>query len=465
MSKLKITETILRDAQQSIMASSMTTEDMLPILEKLDKVGYGSIDAWGGAIFDSCLRFLNEDPWDRLRTIKRGIKNTPLLMLVRGQNLLGYRHYADETVELFVRKSIENGVNIVRAYDPLNDLRNLKTIFAASRKEGAHIQGTFCYSESPYHNIEGFVKMARELHEMGSDSICIKDMSGMLTPYKAQELITSIKEYVNIPIQLHSHCTAGLASMTYLKAIEAGVDAVDCAISPLSMGESQPATESIVATLKGKKFDTGLDLELLSEIAEHFLKVRDNAFAVGHTDVKEMGIDINALEYQLPGGMLNNLLAELRQAGKQDKYIDVLKEVPKVREDFGFPPLVTPISQIVGTQALMNVIAGERYKIVSKEARALVKGEFGKTPGDISKAVTQLILGEEKPITVRPAELIQNELSKAKSEINGYFEQEEDLLTYLVLPEPAVQYFKYRQADKYKIDGSMVNFEDKVYPI
>ena len=465
MAKLNITETILRDAHQSLLSSTMTTEEMLPMLEKLDKIGYASIDAWGGTIFDSCLRFMNEDPWNRLKTIKDGIKNTPLMMLVRGQSLLGYRHYSDEAVELFIRKSIENGINIVRVFDPLNDLRNLTTVYSACKKEGAHIQGTICYSESPYHSIDGFVKLARELEELGSDSICIKDMSGILTPYKVQELVKTIKEYVKVPLQLHSHCTAGLASMTYIKAIEAGVDGVDCSISPLSMGASQPATESIIATLKGTQSDTGLDLTALSEIAAYFQKVRDASIAAGRTDVRDMGIDTNVLKYQLPGGMLNNLLAELKQAGKQDKYNEVLDEVSRVREDFGFPPLVTPVSQIIGTQALMNVISGERYKIISKETRAFVKGEFGRTPGDISKSVVQLILGEEKPITVRPADLIANELTKAKKEINGYFEQEEDLLTYLILPDPAIKYFKFRQAAKYKIDGSIVDFDDKVYPV
>lgn len=465
MAKLKITETILRDAHQSIMSNCMTTEDMLPVLEKLDRVGYESIDAWGGATFESCLRFLNEDPWNRLRAIKKGIKNTPLLMLARGQNLLGYRQYSDETVELFIRKSVENGVNILRAYDPLNDLKNLKTIFTAVHKEGAHVQGTLCYTESPFNSTEGFVKLAGELVDMGAQSICIKDMSGILTPYKAHELITSLKEYVKLPIQLHSHCTAGLASMTYLKAIEAGVDAVDCAISPLSMGSSQPATESIAATLAGTSFDTGLNMELLSEIAEHFVKVSDNALLEGKMEPQYMRIDINALKYQLPGGMLNNLLVELKQGGKEDKYKEVLKEISRVREDFGFPPLVTPTSQIIGSQALMNVIAGERYKVVSNETKAFVKGEFGKTPGGISENIAQLILGEEKPISGRPADLIVNELAKAKSEINGYYEQEEDILTYLMLSQPAIEYFKFRQAAKYKIDGSLVDFEDRVHPV
>lgn len=465
MAKLKITETILRDAHQSIMSTSMTTQQMVPILEKLDNVGYASLDAWGGTIFDSCLRFLNEDPWERLRVLKKQIKKTPILMLVRGQNLLGYRHYADETVELFIRKSVENGVNIVRAYDPLNDLSNLKTVFEAAKKEGAHIQGTLCYSESPYHSVEGFVKQAKQLAEMGSDSVCIKDISGILTPYKVFELITSIREYINIPVQLHSHCTAGIASMTYLKAIEAGVDAVDCSISPFSMGASQPSTESLVATLKGSSFDTGLDLDLLGDIAEHFQNIRETSLLDGKINAKDMGIDINAFKYQLPSGLLNNLLVELKQAGKQDKYNDVLREVSKVREDFGFPPLITPIAQIVGAQALMNVITGERYKIVPKETKSYVKGEFGKAPAEIDKTAAQLVLGEEKPINVRPAELLGNELAKAKSEINGYFEQEEDLLTYLTLPQPAIEYFKLRQAGKYKIDGSLVDFEEKVHPV
>lgn len=444
MARVKITETILRDAHQSLIATRMKTDEMLPILEKLDNVGYHSLEAWGGATFDSCLRFLNEDPWERLRTIRSVVKKTKLQMLLRGQNLLGYKHYADDVVEYFVQKSIANGIDIIRIFDALNDVRNIETSIKACKKEGGHAQGCFSYTISPVHSIELFVKDAKRLEEMGADSICIKDMAGLLLPYTAEELIKALKENVKVPIQLHTHYFAGVASMTYIKAIEAGVDIVDCAISPMALGTSQPPTEPLVASLKGTKYDTGLDLDLLSEIAEYFRPLKEKYIESGLLDVKVMGVDVNALKYQIPGGMLSNMVSQLKQSNAVDKYEEVLKEVPRVREDFGYPPLVTPTSQIVGTQAVLNVVMGERYKMVPKESKALVKGEYGKTPAPIPEHITKKILGDEQPITCRPADLVAPELEKIKEEMKQYMEQDEDILSYALFPQVAEKFFKYR---------------------
>jgi oxaloacetate decarboxylase alpha subunit len=465
MAKVKITETCLRDAHQSLAATRMRTGEMLPILEKLDKVGYHSLECWGGATFDSCLRFLNEDPWERLRIIRDGVKNTKLQMLLRGQNILGYKHYADDVVEYFVQKAVANGIDIVRIFDALNDPRNLQKAMEATKKEGGHAQGAVCYTISPFHSLEQFVKDAKGLVEVGADSICIKDMAGLLTPYAAYELVKALKENIKVPIQLHTHYTSGVASMTYLKAIEAGCDIVDCAISPLSMGTSQPPTEPLVATLHNTEYDTGYDLGLLSEIADYFKPIKEEMIESGLISTKLMGVDVNALIYQVPGGMLSNLVSQLKQAGKEDQFEEVLKEVPKVRQEFGYPPLVTPTSQIVGTQAVMNVIAGERYKMVPKESKALVKGEYGKTPAPIPKEITEKILNGEKPITCRPADLIEPELDKIRNEIKEYIEQDEDVLSYALFPQVAEKFFKYRQAQKYKIEPDMVDYEDKVHPV
>lgn len=465
MPRVKITETVLRDAHQSLIATRMKTDDMLPILEKLDRVGYNSLECWGGATFDSCLRFLNEDPWERLRKIRKQVKNTKLQMLLRGQNLLAYKNYADDVVEYFVKKSIANGIDIIRIFDALNDVRNIETAIKACKKEGGHAQGTVSYTISPVHSMEHFVKDSRMLVEMGADSICIKDMAGLLLPYQAYDLVKALKEFIKVPIQIHTHYTSGAASMTYLKAVEAGADIVDCAISPMAMGTSQPPTEPLVAALKGTGFDTGLDLPLLSEIAEYFKPVKEKYVESGLLDVKLLGVDVNALIYQVPGGMLSNLVSQLKQAGKSDKYDEVLKEVPRVREDFGYPPLVTPTSQIVGTQAVMNVIAGERYKMVPKESRALVKGEYGKTPAPIPEEIRQKILGDEEQITCRPADLLAPELDNLRGNINEYIEQDEDVLSYALFPQVAENFFKYRQAQKYKIDSSLVDFKDKVHPV
>lgn len=462
---VKITDTSLRDAHQSLIATRMSTEEILPIVEKIDKVGYHSIECWGGATFDACVRFLNEDPWDRLRKIKDKAKNTKLQMLLRGQNLLGYKHYADDVVDYFVQKTIANGMDIIRIFDALNDLRNTERSIKACKREGGHAQGCFSYTISPFHSLEQFVNDARKLVEMGADSICIKDMAGLLIPYQAYELVKALKENIRVPIQLHTHYTSGVASMTYLKAIEAGVDVVDCAISPVSMGTSQPPVEPLVATLQGTRYDTGYDLNLLNEIAEYFEGLRKKYLASGLLNTKVMGVDVNTLIYQVPGGMLSNLVSQLKQAGKEDKYMDVLREIPKVRADLGYPPLVTPSSQIVGTQAVMNVISGERYKMIPKETKGIVKGEYGKTPAPISDEIVKKIIGDEERITCRPADLIPNELDKIKAEAAQYIEQDEDILTYAMFPQVAAKFFEYRKAQKYKIDPDMVDYNNRVHPL
>jgi oxaloacetate decarboxylase alpha subunit len=462
---VKITETVLRDAHQSLIATRMTTDEILPIVEKLDSVGYHSLEAWGGATFDSCLRFLNEDPWERLRKIKDKAKNTPLQMLFRGQNILGYRHYADDVVEYFVQKSIANGIDILRIFDALNDVRNLECAINACKKEKGHVQATVCYTISPVHNIESFTKLAKQLEDMGADSICIKDMAGLLLPYTAYDLVKSIKEVVKVPIQLHTHYTSGEASMTYLKAIEAGVDVVDCAMSPLSMGTSQPPTESLVAALQGTPYDTGYDLNKLTDIAAYFRPLREKYLESGLMNTKVMGVDVNTLLYQVPGGMLSNLVSQLKQQGKEDKYEEVLQEVPRVREDLGFPPLVTPSSQIVGTQAVLNVIMGERYKMISKETKGIVRGEYGKTPVDIAPEMVKKIIGDEKRITCRPADKLEPELDKLRKECAEWIEQEEDVLSYALFGQVAEKFFEQRRAAKYKIDPDLVDMDEKTHPI
>lgn len=462
---VKITETVLRDAHQSLIATRMTTEQMLPIVESLDHIGYHALEAWGGATFDASLRFLNEDPWDRLRKIKAKAKKTPLQMLLRGQNILGYKHYADDVVDYFVQKAIANGMDIIRIFDALNDPRNIERAMKACLKEGGHAQGCICYTISPYHNQDIFVRDAKRLEEMGASSICIKDMAGLLLPYEAYRLVKALKENVSVPIELHTHYTSGCGSMTYLKAIEAGVDIIDCAISPFAMGTSQPPTEPIVAALAGTEYDTGLDLKALSEIADYFRPIREEYIQSGQLDPKMLGVDINALIYQVPGGMLSNLVSQLKQANAMDRYDEVLKEVPRVRADLGYPPLVTPSSQIVGSQAVLNVLSGERYKMVTKETKGIVKGEYGATPAPISKEIRDLILKGEEPITCRPADLIAPELDKIRQEITQYIEQEEDVLTYALFPQQALAFFRKRQAAKYGLDASEADFEAKIHPV
>lgn len=465
MAKIKITETVLRDAHQSLIATRMRTEDMLPILETLDGIGYHALEMWGGATYDSCLRFLNEDPWERLRIIRKNVKNTKLQMLLRGQNLLGYKHYADDLVDEFVNKSLANGIDIIRIFDALNDTRNLWKSIEATKKYGGHAQAAISYTLSPVHTNKVFVDLAKELEGMGADSICIKDMAGLLDPYNAYTLISEMKKIIKVPIELHTHATSGLGSMTYLKAAEAGVDIIDTAISPFAEGTSQPPTEPMVAAFKGTEYDTGLDLMKLDKVTEYFRPLREKAIESGLMDPKVMGVDINTLIYQVPGGMLSNLVSQLRAQNAMDKFEEVLKEVPRVREDLGYPPLVTPTSQIVGTQAVLNVVMGERYKMIPNEVRMLVKGMYGKTTVPIKADIIKKIIGDEPVVTVRPADLIEPELEKTKKEIAQYVEQDEDVLSYAMLPQPAIEFFKYRNAQRYKIDSSLLNEEDRVYPV
>ncbi|MBQ6052055.1 MAG: oxaloacetate decarboxylase subunit alpha [Clostridia bacterium] len=461
---VKITETVLRDAHQSLIATRMPIEDILPSLSLLDAVGYHALEVWGGATFDACLRFLNEDPWERLRKIRNGAKNTKLQMLFRGQNILGYRHYSDDVVEYFVQKSLANGIDIIRIFDALNDPRNLDTAVNATIKEGGHVQAAFSYTISPVHNTQTFVDFAKNMEERGANSICIKDMAGLLTPYNAFELVSALKESVKIPIELHTHCTAGIAEMTVLKSVEAGVDIIDTAISPLSGGTSQPSTESIVATLNESERSTGLDLDKLNAVRKYFMSLREKYLSTGLLNTKVLAVDVNTLLYQVPGGMLSNLVSQLKQAGKEDKFEEVLREVPRVREDAGFPPLVTPSSQIVGTQAVFNVLFG-RYKNVSKEFKALVRGEYGKTPVPIKPEFVKQIIGDESQITCRPADLIPPELDKLREEMKEYYEQEEDVLSYALFDQVATKFFKARQSSKYGVDNSHSDKNDMVHPV
>ncbi len=443
-----ITETILRDAHQSLIATRMPLSEMLPILDKMDKVGYHSIECWGGATFDACLRFLKEDPWDRLRALRKNLPNTKLQMLFRGQNILGYNHYADDVVEYFVQKSIANGIDIIRIFDCFNDLRNLETAVKAAKKEGGHAQIALSYTLGDAYTLEYWEKIAHDVEELGADSICIKDMAGLLVPYKATELVSAIKSGSKIPLQIHTHYTSGVASMTYLKAVEAGADVIDCAMSPLSMGTSQPATEVMVETFKGTPYDTGLDSNLLEEIAAYFRPYREEVLKNGLLNPKVLGVNIQTLLYQVPGGMLSNLVSQLKEANAEDKYEEVLKEIPNVRKDFGEPPLVTPSSQIVGTQAVLNVLSGERYKMITKESKKILSGEFGKTVKPFNPEVQKKAIGDKEPITCRPADLIPPQLDKFREECKDYIEQEEDVLSYALFPQVAMEFFKDRKAKK-----------------
>ena len=462
---LKITETILRDAHQSLIATRMSTEQMLPIIDKMDKVGYHSVECWGGATFDASLRFLKEDPWERLRKLKAGFKNTKLQMLFRGQNILGYNHYADDVVEYFVQKSIANGIDIIRIFDCFNDLRNLETAVKAANKEKGHAQIALSYTLGDAYTLDYWRETARQIEEMGADSICIKDMAGLLVPYEATKLVTALKEGTKLPIQLHTHYTSGVASMTYLKAVEAGCDVIDTAMSPFSMGTSQPATEVMVETFKGTEYDTGLDQNLLAEIADYFRPMQEEALKSGLLNPKVMGVNIKTLLYQVPGGMLSNLVSQLKDAKAEDKYYDVLEEIPKVRKDFGEPPLVTPSSQIVGTQAVMNVLQGERYKMVTKESKKVLSGEFGQTIKPFDAEVQKKCIGDVEPITCRPADLIEPQLAKYEKEIEQWKEQDEDVLSYALFPQVATEFFKYRAAQKTKVDAAVADTENKAYPV
>ncbi|MBR3806873.1 MAG: oxaloacetate decarboxylase subunit alpha [Lachnospiraceae bacterium] len=460
-----ITETILRDAHQSLIATRMPTELMLPIIDTMDKVGYHSVECWGGATFDASLRFLKEDPWDRLRKLKDGFKNTKLQMLLRGQNVLGYRHYADDVVAYFVQKSIANGIDIIRIFDCLNDLRNLQASVDACNKEGGHAQIALSYTLGDAYTLDYWMDIAKRIEDMGAHSICIKDMAGLLVPYKAEELIKAMKSATDLPIQLHTHYTSGVASMTYLKAVEAGVDVIDCAISPFSMGTSQPATEVMVETFKGTPYDTGFDQEVLAKIADHFKPFREECLANGLLDPKVMGVNIKTLMYQVPGGMLSNMVSQLKEQNAADKYDDVLKEIPRVRKDFGEPPLVTPSSQIVGTQAVMNVLMGEPYKMATGQTKDLLSGKYGETVKPFNPEVQKKVIGDGEVITCRPADLIPNELEKLESECAEWKQQDEDVLSYALFPQVAIDYFKYRQAQQEKVDMTQADTKNGAYPV
>ena len=452
---IKITETVLRDAHQSLIATRMPTELMLPIVDKMDKVGYHSVECWGGATFDACLRFLKEDPWDHQK----------LQMLFRGQNILGYRHYADDVVEYFVQKSIANGIDIIRIFDCLNDLRNLECAVKACNKEKGHAQVALSYTLGDAYTLDYWTNIAKEIEDMGADSICIKDMAGLLLPYKATELISAMKGATKLPIQLHTHYTSGVASMTYLKAVEAGVDVIDCAMSPFALGTSQPATEVMVETFRGTPYDTGYDQNLLAEIADYFRPYREECLKSGLMDPKVLGVNIKTLMYQVPGGMLSNMVSQLKEQNASDKYDDVLKEIPKVRKDFGEPPLVTPSSQIVGTQAVFNVLMGERYKMATDQTKDLLSGKYGRTVKPFNPEVQKKVIGDREVITCRPADLIPNELEKIESEMKQWKQQDEDILTYALFPQVATDFFKYRLAQQEKVDLKQADTKNAAYPV
>ena len=455
--KIKITETVLRDGQQSLMATRMPIEDFLPVLEKMDQAGYYSMECWGGATFDSCLRYLDEDPWQRLRTIRKHVKNTKLQMLLRGQNLLGYKHYPDDIVRAFVRKSVECGIDIIRIFDALNDLRNIEVAVDEAIKAGAHVSGTLCYTTSPIHSLDMFVDLGKQLEKMGCHSICIKDMAGIMSPKEAYDLVSALKQNVSLPIVVHTHGTTGMGSMTLLKAAEAGADVIDCAIACLSGGTSQPPTETMHYVLEEMGWETGLDKNVLKEINDFFKPVRDSFIKSGMLNPIVMGTDPDALNYQVPGGMLSNLVAQLTAQNKLDRFQEVLEEVPRVRKDLGYPPLVTPSSQMVGVQATNNVLAGERYKMVSKEIKAYLRGEYGKAPGQVDEDLRKQVLGDEQPVTCRFADLLEPGFEKYKAEIGDLARTEEDVLSYAAFPQVAEAFLERRKereerAVKYSIE-------------
>ncbi|MBR4719204.1 MAG: pyruvate carboxylase subunit B [Lachnospiraceae bacterium] len=469
---IKITETILRDAHQSLIATRMPTEVMLPILDKLDKVGYQSLECWGGATFDASLRFLKEDPWDRLRKIRDGAKNTKLQMLFRGQNILGYRPYADDVVYAFVEKSIANGIDIIRIFDCLNDIRNLQAAVDATNKikvqEGrGESQIALSYTLGDAYTLEYWADMAKKIEDMGADSICIKDMAGLLVPYKAAELVKTLKESTKLPIQLHTHYTSGVASMTYLKAVEAGVDVIDCAMSPLALGTSQPATEVMVETFRGTPYDTGYDQKLLAEIADYFRPYREECLANGLLNPKVLGVNIKTLLYQVPGGMLSNMVSQLKEQNAEDKYNEVLEEIPRVRKDCGEPPLVTPSSQIVGTQAVFNVLMGERYKMATGEFKDLLRGKYGQTVKPMNQEVIDKVIPGEERFTSRSADAagLTNEMDKIEAEMKQYKQQDEDVLSYALFPQVAIDFFKYREAQQTGIDAKKADEANGAYPV
>ena len=467
MSGVKITETILRDAHQSLIATRMPTEEMLPIVDKMDKIGYHAVECWGGATFDASLRFLKEDPWDRLRKLRDGFKNTKLQMLFRGQNILGYKPYADDVVEYFVQKSIANGIDIIRIFDCLNDVRNLQTAVDACNKEKGHAQVALSYTLGDAYTLDYWMDMAKRIEDMGADSICIKDMAGLLVPQRAEELIRALKSATKLPVDLHTHYTSGVASMTYMKAVEAGCDIIDTAMSPFALGTSQPATEVMVEAFKGTEFDTGLDQNKLAEIADYFRPYREQCLKDGLLNPKVLGVNINTLRYQVPGGMLSNLLSQLSEQGKEDKFEEVLAEVPRVRKDLGEPPLVTPSSQIVGTQAVFNVLMGERYKVATNETKDILLGKYGQTVKPFNPEIVDKVLGEDKKnaITCRPADLLDPQLDSIEEEMKEYKLQDEDVLSYALFPKVAMDFVKYREAQRDKVDMNMADTKNKAYPV
>lgn len=443
MSRVKITDTTLRDAHQSLWATRMRTSDMLPVLEQLDTVGYHSLEVWGGATFDVCLRYLNEDPWERLRVIKRKVKRTPLQMLLRGQSVVGYQHYPDDVVTAFVHKMVENGIDIIRVFDALNDIRNLTTAVRAGREAGAHVQAAVVYTISPVHTTEHYLETALQLAEMGAHSICIKDMAGLLAPYAAYDLVKLFKEQVGLPVQLHSHYIGGLALATYIKAVEAGVDVIDTASVPLAFGASQPPVETVVRALQNSSYDTGLDIHLLFELAEYFEEVRKaNGQDRGMTRINDMRV----FDHQVPGGMISNLVTQLEEQKALSKLPEVLKEIPRVREELGYPPLVTPTSQIVGTQAVLNVLTGERYKLIPGEVKAYLQGLYGRPPAPLTleKAILDKALGDREPVTCRPADLLEPIMDKVRADVKGMARTEEDVLSYAMFPQVATRFFEVR---------------------
>jgi oxaloacetate decarboxylase alpha subunit len=453
LKKVKVVDTILRDAHQSQAATRMRLDQMLPACAYLDQAGFYALECWGGATFDSCLRFLNEDPWDRLRRLRKALPNTKLQMLLRGQNILGYKHYADDVVDYFVKKTLDNGIDIIRTFDALNDLRNMATAVKATKQYGGIAEVAMSYTISPVHTEDYFVALAKRIEDMGADTICIKDMANLLLPYAAYSLVKKLKANTKLPIHIHTHTTTGTGDMTLLKAIEASADIVDTALSPLANGTSQPATEALAATLRGTQWDTGLDMGALSKAAEHFRKVAADLTKDGWLDPRVLSVDVNTLLYQVPGGMLSNLISQLKQANASDKFYTVLEEIPRVRQDFGYPPLVTPTSQIVGTQSVMNVLGGERYKMVTKESKGLMRGEYGQLPAPVNEEVRRKIIGNEPVVTHRPADDIAPELTKYRQEIRQWEEQEEDVLSYALFPQVAVKFFEARQAAKLRLEG------------
>lgn len=462
--RIMLTETVLRDGQQSLIATRMHIEDMIPILSEMDKVGYDAIECWGGATFDSCIRFLDEDPWERLRTFRKAMPNSKLQMLLRGQNLLGYRHYSDDVVDKFVKSSIDNGIDIIRIFDALNDIRNVKTAVDSAKKYGAQVQVAMAYTTGEPYTVDYWLGLAEEIEKTGSDSICIKDMAGLMRPKDAKELITSLKEHISIPVHLHSHCTGGLAPITYFEAIIAGCDGIDTAISPFSSGTSQPATEVMLEALKGTGCYIDLDPRDLKRIANHFNAVRERAVSTGAMNTKVLDTDTRALIYQVPGGMISNLLSQLKEQHAEDRYFEVMEEVPLVRKDLGVPPLVTPSSQIVGTQAILNVILGERYKVISKETQDFLKGKYGKTPSPMSSELLSKI-DQSEIISCRPADMIEQKVEDIRAEIEDMIEQDEDVLTYAIFGKTAIEFLKRRKSIKNKVDPDAFDKENKSYPV